>query len=81
MLLQCATAATEVKVVSVENPEVSGLPSKPGAEDHRAGVVGQNIAVRASLSARNFLAPFLISTFPVHSTSFVPNPLSTFSLC
>ena len=57
---QWGTADAEIKVPSVENSELPKvLPLKPG--------VGQNIAMHASSTAMNF---FLISTFPVHSTSF-----------
>ena len=37
--------------------------------------LGQNIATRASPTGKNFY-PVLISSFPVDSLSFFPNPLS-----
>ena len=63
------TADAEIKVSSADNPELSEvLSSKSGA--------GQNIAMLASPTAGNF--PFLIYTFPVNSTSFCPDPLTSF---
>ena len=66
-LPQSGTADAEIKVPSDEILELTNiLPLKPG--------VGQNIAIHASPTARNiFLVQ--ISTFPVHSPSFFPNPL------
>ena len=59
---QWDTVDTEIKVFSVENSELrTALPLKPG--------VGENIAIRASCTARNFVFS-LISIFPVHSSSF-----------
>ena len=56
---QWGTADAEVKVHSVENPELANvLPLKPGA--------GQNIATHASSTVRNFFL-VLIRTFSVHS--------------
>ena len=53
------TADADITVPSVENPELTNvLRLKPG--------VGQNIAMHASPTARNFFLG-LISTFPVHS--------------
>ena len=43
----------------------------------RLGVVGQNTAMDVLPTARNFFL-VLISTIPVHSSSFCPNPLPTF---
>ena len=67
---QCGTVDAEIEVPSVEDPEVTSvLPLKPGE--------GQNIARHASPTARSsFLV--LISSFPVHSPSFFPNPLPMF---
>ena len=60
----------EMKVPSVENTELTHvLLLKPG--------VGQDIAIHASPTARNFVL-VLIFTLPVHSPSFSPNPLPTF---
>ena len=57
----------EIKVASVENPELTDvLPAlKPG--------VGRNIATHASPQAKNFLL-VLIFTFLVHSLSFSASP-------
>ena len=56
---QWGTVDAEMKVPSVENPELMNvLPLKPG--------VGQNIAMYALLTARNFFH-VLISTSHVHS--------------
>ena len=54
-------ADAEIKNPTAENPKLSKLPSvKPG--------VGQNTGSHASAAARNSI--FLISAFPVLSTSF-----------
>ena len=54
-----ATADAEIKVPSVENPELANvLALNPG--------VGQNIVTRCSRTAKNFFFD-LISTFAVHS--------------
>ena len=60
------TAEAEVGVPSAENPEaIEGSLLKP--------VVSQTVALHALFPARdNF---FLISAFPVQSTSFYPKPL------
>ena len=58
-VFKSAPAVTEIKVPSAENPELTNiLLLKPGD--------GQNIAVHALASARNFCL-VLIYTFPVHS--------------
>ena len=63
---QWGTADAEIKVLSVENPGLTNvLPLKLG--------VGQNIAMHASPTARNYFL-VLISTFPVHSPSFSSEP-------
>ena len=55
-------ADAEIKVPSVENPELANvLPLKPG--------VDENIAMHALPTARNFFF-VLILTFPVDSPSF-----------
>ena len=61
----------EINLLAVENLELSKvLPLKPR--------VGQNVAMHVSATARNF---FIITTFPVHSTSFSPKKTSpSFSL-
>ena len=57
----CGTADAEIKVPSVETPELTNvLPVKPA--------VGQNIAAHVLLTARNFFL-VLISTSAVHSSS------------
>ena len=64
---QWGTADAEIKIPSVENPELTNaLPLKPG--------VCQNIAMHASPTTRNFFL-VLILTLQVHSPSFIPNPL------
>ena len=70
---QWGTVDAEIKVLSVENSEltkINVLPLKPPG-------VGQNIATHASLTARNFFF-VLKSPFPALSPSFFPNPLHTF---
>ena len=63
--LKWGTAVAEIKVSSVESPELTNvLPLKPGG--------GQNIAKLASPTARNFFL-VLISILPVHSP-FIPPP-------
>ena len=57
-LPQWGAADAEIKVPSVENTDKI-LPLKPGA--------GQDIAMHATLTARNFL---LISTRPAQSPAF-----------
>ena len=59
--LQWGIVDTEIMVSSVVNPELTNAPLKPG--------VGQNIAMHASPTARNF-SLVLISASPVHSPSF-----------
>ena len=55
---------------SVESPDLTAvLPSEP--------VVGQNIAIHVWPTVMNFFL-VLISTFPIHSPSFFPNPLSAY---
>ena len=67
---QWGTVDAEMKVPSVENPElINVFPLKPG--------VGQKIAMYALLTARNFFH-VLISTSHVHSPSFFS--LKIFSL-
>lgn len=65
-LLQRSTADADMKVPSVENPELAD-----------ALLLGQNIATHASHTARNF---FLVLTYtsPIQSPSLFPNPLLTF---
>ena len=59
--LQWGTADAEIKVPSVENLELTKVPS------FKFGV-GQNVALRTSHTARNSAS--LISTFPFLSPSF-----------
>ena len=67
---QCGTANAKIKIPYAESPEMTKvLLLKPG--------VGQNITTHASPIARNFFF-VLSSSFPVHSSSFFPNPLNTF---
>ena len=67
------TADAKNKVPSVENPELTNvLPLKPG--------VGQNLAVHALSTARNFFLVLDNLYFPVHSSSFFSNLLSFFFL-
>ena len=66
------TADAEIKVSSVENPELKGsLPLKPG--------VGQNIAMYASPFARNSFVPNFYIPSPF-SSIYVPNFSLVFSL-
>ena len=71
---QCGTADAEIKVLYVENPELTNaLSVKPA--------VGQHIASLASPTARNFLF-VLISTSAVHSSSSVfPDSVPACYLC
>ena len=67
---ELGTGDAEIKVPYVENPDlINALPLKPG--------VGQNIVMCASATAKNFFL-VIVSTLPVHSQSFVPNPLPNF---
>ena len=60
----------EIKVPSVHNAELTNvLPLHAGA--------GQNTATYAIPTARNIFF-VLISTFPIHSPLFFPNPLPNF---
>lgn len=66
---QRCTADAEMKVPSVEKPELTDVvPFKPG---------GQNTATHAFERCQEFFF-ILISTFPVHSPLPFPNPLPTF---
>ena len=66
--LQLGTVGTEIKVSSVENPELTNvLPLKPG--------LGQKIATHASPTTRNFFLNFCLL---VCSASFFRDPLPTF---
>ena len=70
ILWQWGTTGAEIKVPSVENPELTNVfPLKPG--------VGQNVVTYASPASTHFFL-VLISTFPVHSPSFFQNHLPAF---
>ena len=69
-LLGLAMDAGHVRVVSVENPELSKGPSfKPGLGGGGGGVHG--ITLHATFTARN--SAFLISLLPVHSSPWFLN--------
>ena len=66
------TVGAEIKVSSIKNPELTNVfPVKPG--------VGQNIAMHVLPSTRNFFLA-LISTFLVHSPSFIFSKSSPYFL-
>ena len=71
--LQSCTADAEISVPSVENPELTNvLPLKPG--------VGQNIAVHASPTARNFFHVLILPSRSIYLNFFAQNYLPTFQL-
>ena len=61
--------AQKLKSHLVKTQGLNVLPLKPG--------IGQYIAIRAVLTARNFF--LLIFTLPVHLPAFFPKPLLIFS--
>ena len=64
-------ADTEIKVPSEMNSELKGSPLKPG--------VGHYIAIRATLTARDFFLAYFDP--PVNSPAFFPKHLPIFPLC
>ena len=68
---QWDTVDAEVKVPAAEFPELSNILFLKSR-------VGQRWSCMYCTCCQEFL--LLIVTFPVHSTSFFPNPLSTFLL-
>ena len=70
LLLLPESKDAKIQVLSIENPVLSkAVLFKPG--------VGQNIVLHASPAGRN--STLLIPTFPFHSASFPPDPLSSLS--